>query len=323
MINEAVLKALQSRMRKLTMAGINAAARAEELRAAIEESEAAIEAAAEEEAAALRENDKAVAEVKALADYIENLVRGGEDQALVTVLKEELAELESQQREAAQRLERLRTLPELLERTHRTLVRLERLVGDLLDVARISAGQMPLHAEPADLATIVREAVREERESNPGRAIRLQVPSAPVPVFADAEMLVAAVGNYIGNAIKYSREDQPVEVTLRVEPEGEPSQGAEPAGGEHAQAVVAVRDFGPGLTPEQQRHIWERFYRAEIAHQSGSGVGLGLGLYITKSIVERHGGSVGVSSELGAGSTFFFTIPLDTARDTHDFDQQK
>ncbi|HZO80323.1 MAG TPA: hypothetical protein VFB33_01395 [Candidatus Binataceae bacterium] len=95
-------------MRKLTMAGINAAARAEELRAAIEESEAAIEAAAEEEAAALRENDKAVAEVKALADYIENLVRGGEDQALVTVLKEELAELESQQREAAQRLERLR-----------------------------------------------------------------------------------------------------------------------------------------------------------------------------------------------------------------------
>jgi signal transduction histidine kinase len=72
-----------------------------------------------------------------------------------------------------------------------------------------------------------------------------------------------------------------------------------------------VRDHGPGLAPEEQERIWERFYRVEgIEVQSGTGVGLGLGLHISRIIIELHHGQVGVQSVPGQGSTFWFTLPL-------------
>jgi signal transduction histidine kinase len=74
---------------------------------------------------------------------------------------------------------------------------------------------------------------------------------------------------------------------------------------------VETRDQGPGLTKEQQSRLFERFYRAPgIEERNGPGVGLGLGLYICKTIVERHGGQIGVESEPGVGSTFWFSVPL-------------
>jgi signal transduction histidine kinase len=76
-------------------------------------------------------------------------------------------------------------------------------------------------------------------------------------------------------------------------------------------ARVSVRDQGPGLTPEQRDHIWERFHRVPgVTQQSGSGVGLGLGLHIARTIIEYHGGEVGIESVSGCGSTFWFTLPL-------------
>jgi signal transduction histidine kinase len=74
---------------------------------------------------------------------------------------------------------------------------------------------------------------------------------------------------------------------------------------------VLVRDRGPGLPQEERERVWERFHRAPgIEVQSGSGVGLGLGLHISREIVERHGGAVGLESAVGEGSTFSFTLPL-------------
>ncbi|MGZ3673685.1 MAG: sensor histidine kinase, partial [Ktedonobacterales bacterium] len=78
-------------------------------------------------------------------------------------------------------------------------------------------------------------------------------------------------------------------------------------------ARVSVHDNGPGLPPEEQTRIWDLFHRVPgINVQSGSGIGLGLGLHISKTIVERHGGQVGVDSAIGRGATFWFTLPLAT-----------
>src|SRR5262249_30209401 len=94
----------------------------------------------------------------------------------------------------------------------------------------------------------------------------------------------------------FSRPESPIAISVDVEGE---------------EARVAVRDQGVGIPAEKLGLIWERFYRAEgIAHQSGSQVGLGLGLYISRDIVERHGGHVAARSAAGAGSTFWFTLPL-------------
>jgi PAS domain S-box-containing protein len=177
--------------------------------------------------------------------------------------------------------------------------RLERLVNELLDVSRIHAGKLELRLAPTDLATIVREAVDEQREAHPERTLLLQfAPPQKVPVVADTDRLGQVVTNYLTNALKYSPADRPVEVGLEVEQE---------------QARVWVRDQGPGLPPEVQDRIWERFHRVPgIQVQSGTGVGLGLGLHICRTIVERHGGQVGVESAPGYGSTFWFTVPFDS-----------
>ena len=76
-------------------------------------------------------------------------------------------------------------------------------------------------------------------------------------------------------------------------------------------ALVAVRDHGPGLAPEQQRRVWQRGERLpEVSVRSGEGVNLGLGLYLSRAIIEEHGGQVGVKSRPGHGATFWFTLPL-------------
>jgi signal transduction histidine kinase len=84
-------------------------------------------------------------------------------------------------------------------------------------------------------------------------------------------------------------------------------------------ARYEVKDKGPGLSAEDQERIWQRYYRVnEIMHQSGSGPGLGLGLFICKTIVERHGGEIGVESEPGKGSTFWFKLPLSSTQSSSD-----
>ncbi len=181
---------------------------------------------------------------------------------------------------------------------HQT-VRLDRLVNDLLDVSRARVGRLDLHPEPADLATIVGEAVEEQRRANPARTLAFKSPTGRrVPITADADRIGQVVTNYLTNALKYSPEQSPVAVGLDLEEE-------------QAQARVWVRDQGPGLPAEEQEQIWERFHRVKgIEVQSGSGVGLGLGLYICRTIIERHQGQAGVESAPGQGSTFWFTLPL-------------
>lgn len=199
---------------------------------------------------------------------------------------------------------------DLLERAERQANLLNRLVNDLVDVSRIQANTLELRQRKCDLTGIVHDAVREQRLAWLGRPISLTLPSAPVHIYGDPDRLDQVITNYLTNALKYSHAEQPVAVHLCVLPQPR----LKSAGTPHKTPLLArveVRDEGPGLPLDEQSRIWERFHRVQgVEVQSGTGVGLGLGLHISKTIVEHHGGQVGVESAPGKGSTFWFTIPL-------------
>lgn len=184
-----------------------------------------------------------------------------------------------------------------LDRSERQIAMQNRLVSDLLDVARLHSNRLELHPDLCDLAALVTDSVEDQLYLIPTRTITLTKKTPEeVLVLADTDRLRQVIGNFLSNALKYSDADRPVEICLQTN---------------GRQARVSVRDEGPGLSKEQQQRIWERFYRVpEVEVRSGSGVGLGLGLHISRMIIERQGGHVGVDSAPGQGSTFWFTLPL-------------
>ncbi len=173
---------------------------------------------------------------------------------------------------------------------------LERLVNDVLDTSRVRSGKLELRPAVTDLAAIVSQAVEAQRQVAPTRALLCRFPTGqPVLVWADADRIGQVVTNYLTNALKYAPAERPIEVGLAVE-------------SQHAR--VWVRDEGPGIPYEEQRHIWERFHRVKGLEPQSGGAGLGLGLHICRTMIERHHGQVGIKSTPGQGSTFWFVLPL-------------
>ncbi|HEY7294779.1 MAG TPA: ATP-binding protein [Dehalococcoidia bacterium] len=165
------------------------------------------------------------------------------------------------------------------------------LVDDLLDVSRIRTGRLSLTMMPCDLSALLRTAVDRTAPQREGE-IRLHIPES-LPAEGDPGRLLQVFTNLIDNAAKYSDPRSPIDVTaLRQD----------------GRATIAVRDRGIGIPPEALERLFERFYRAENASQYTGG--LGLGLYICREIVERHGGTIAVSSAAGEGSLFTVTLPL-------------
>ena len=175
------------------------------------------------------------------------------------------------------------------------VTRMRRLVEDLLDVSRIDRrGGVSIEPEPLDLAEEIREAVARTGREYPQRTITAEMPDA-LPIRADRDRVGQVLTNLLDNAVKYSPEGGPV--TVRARAIGE-------------QVEVRVLDAGVGISADQAEVIFERFFQAD-ADAGRRFAGLGLGLYITRAIVEAHGGEISAerNAEAGHGTVIRFTLP--------------
>lgn len=174
------------------------------------------------------------------------------------------------------------------------LVRMQRLLNDLRAATQVEMGTLDLYRARQDVAALCRMEAAAQQVTT-GRQVDVSTPTAPVWVYVDGERMGQVIANLLANALKYSPVEQPVAVTVRAEP---------------GQARVEVHDSGPGIPAQEQKRLFEAFHRAAgVKTFDGSG-GLGLGLYISKGIIDQHGGDIGVESAVGEGSTFWFTLPL-------------
>jgi signal transduction histidine kinase len=166
-------------------------------------------------------------------------------------------------------------------------------VSDLLDVSKIQAGKLELGMEMFDFMALLAETIEIVQPLTATHQLTINSDFEQLSIYADKQRVEQVIINLLNNAIKYSPKADKVQINVsRTEKE----------------IIVVVKDFGIGITAGQQQQIFSRFFRAEglAPHMSG----LGLGLYISKEIVDRHKGRIGVSSEPGKGSEFYFSIPL-------------
>ena len=172
--------------------------------------------------------------------------------------------------------------------------RMNRLIQDLLDAAKIEAGRLGVEPRPIEVAPLVAEAFDMLRPIASEKSVRLDVSVADeLPtIMADAGRVLQVLSNLVGNAIKFTPADG--RVSIRVE---------KLAGN----VRFNVADTGPGIPPEQLPHIFGRFWQADRSDRRG----IGLGLAIAKGIVEAHGGRISVESRVGEGTSFYFTLASD------------
>jgi signal transduction histidine kinase len=171
--------------------------------------------------------------------------------------------------------------------------RLARLIDDLLSVSRMESGRLVLDPRPLDLAAVVERILSPFRAMAARHTLRTKLPGNLPVIWGDPDKVEQILTNLVGNAIKYSPGGG--EVLVTVDHDGDTVQ-------------VSVRDQGIGMSPRDMGQLFEKFYRVDREEVRRAG-GTGLGLYITKRLVEMHGGRLWAESWPGVGSVFRFTLP--------------
>ncbi len=182
---------------------------------------------------------------------------------------------------------------ELIGRIEKESIRMGSLVEDLLLLARMDEAR-PVSMEPVDLTHVLEECIASARAAGPDHPITADI-EPDIFVLGDNKRIHQAIANLLANA----RTHTPLgtKITVRAKSGKDDTR-------------VSVSDEGPGLSPADQKKIFERFFRADPSRQRSSGEGSGLGLSIVDAIMKLHGGSVSVESELGRGATFTLTFPI-------------
>jgi signal transduction histidine kinase len=171
--------------------------------------------------------------------------------------------------------------------------KLARLVGQLLDISRIQSGKLAIELKPADLSELVHDVVDAARTQLKRHTLLARLPDE-LPTIIDPLRIEQVLTNLVDNAIKYSPEGGQIDVSLTAEPD---------------MIRLAVRDHGVGIPPEHRAHIFDRFYQAHAGGPLTSMAGMGLGLYISREIVELHGGTIDAEFPDDGGTRFVVTLP--------------
>jgi two-component system sensor histidine kinase KdpD len=176
--------------------------------------------------------------------------------------------------------------------------RLNHLIEQAVEMAQLDAHKVQLDVEPQSVAALIHDAMEDARAAHPDREIRVSLPGSLPNVLADTVWIGKVLANLLGNAVKYS-------------PPG-PSGQAQPvfvsAERQGDMLAISVADRGAGIDPLEQGMVFDKFYRGQGQRNRVSGTGMGLA--ICRAIVNAHGGTIGVTSQLGHGSVFTFTLPI-------------
>lgn len=181
----------------------------------------------------------------------------------------------------------------MLSKMNLQINRLIILINDLLDVTKIEQGRLSLRKERFDFNEMVREVVEDVQSTSTSHQITIQAKESR-SLYGDRDRIGQVVINFLTNAIKYSPRSKTVDIAIDYYPK---------------EVKLSVRDYGLGLDEGDQERVFERFFRVDGKDRETFS-GLGLGLFICAEIIQRHEGQIGVQSELGKGSKFFFTLPL-------------
>jgi two-component system sensor histidine kinase KdpD len=181
---------------------------------------------------------------------------------------------------------------ELLAIVEEETDRLNALVNEAIQMARVEAGQVQLDRQPQRIVDLIEGAIRTAGRALQDREVRIEIAPDLPEVLADRQLMQSVIRHLIGNSLKYAAPQSPIEVR---------------AWSEQEHVLIAVKDRGPGIPPREQERIFERFYRSPRSATAAPGTGMGL--TIARDIVEAHGGTLDVRSVTGEGSEFYFKIP--------------
>jgi two-component system phosphate regulon sensor histidine kinase PhoR len=182
-------------------------------------------------------------------------------------------------------------LPVLIEQANKGMKKLGYLVEDLLDVSRLKEGQLALNKKNFTIAEMLQDSIAHLHMEKRNAVIIKG--DTQLQLHADPNRIEQVVVNFINNAVKYAPASREIVISV-VKLEND--------------IRISVMDEGPGIDKTKQQHLFDRYYRTDYSGEQYSG--LGLGLYISAEIVKKHNGRIGVESEPGKGSTFWFTLPL-------------
>jgi len=184
-----------------------------------------------------------------------------------------------------------------------TIDRIQRIVNDLLTLARADAGQLEIVQTPVDLSLLLQEVGQQHLILFDSQHVSLDMQiEDDLEMMGEASQIERTVMNLLSNAFKHAPEHSSIHLT---------------AHSDAGSAILCVRDEGPGIAAEQQQRLFDRFFRADDARCRKEGEGAGLGLAICKRIIDAHGGKIWVESQTGEGSAFFVRLPLSNADSGH------